>query len=665
MRLLKKIFIMLFLVSNFIFISNVNISANSNSQVSLVELRNISTLNNMETIGLTIKLNYDTLENSSFYEENQTYLLDSNLYNQNLEISNISPFAFKIFNSYNDYISNKSAYINALEEGYVDYIIVEKRNKYIDDNAAISNTTTGQTMTIDDAKELMCIDGSSYTGNGVKIGVIESGIPKITTNFSNGCIVDSFTYFNGTDEMSTLHSTAVNSIISGTYGIAPGADIYLATFNPLSINNTLDKVMEWLINKNVDVINISNTSSTINSQGLYNGDAAYIDYISWFYNMPIVKSSGNNEEEEELDNLITNPGMGLNVITVGAVNSNKILSEISSFEVSSELESLIYKPTLVAPGEKISIPNSGYDNETIVTKEHSGTSYAAPMVTGTIALLMEEFPFVKENTSMLISSLITGAEILPYNSNMWNSNSGAGLINYDNSKAILGNSLNYYGEISTVTSQSELVISRIVTISPQQSLEFSLVNIFSPNDLDLISENSGYPIFTKYKIVFYNLDGSIFKTFYSNGNILLGSIINSSIETKSYELKVFIDGYKMNKSIEKISLSMFENEHIHNYNSNYIAVDRTGHNSYCSCGNYVKRPHAISASFTNERYVDCIQCGYELDMYFDVALVGPQSSTIIYRTSNGSYILPNGIIVLVDEDIENYLNGNLVFNNQV
>ena len=31
---------------------------------------------------------------------------------------------------------------------------------------------------------------------------------------------------------------------------------------------------------------------------------------------------------------------------------------------------------------------------------------------------------------------------------------------------------------------------------------------------------------------------------------------------------------------------------------------------------------------------------------------------------NGSYILPNGIIVLVDEDIEAYLNGTLVFHDK-
>ena len=30
-------------------------------------------------------------------------------------------------------------------------------------------------------------------------------------------------------------------------------------------------------------------------------------------------------------------------------------------------------------------------------------------------------------------------------------------------------------------------------------------------------------------------------------------------------------------------------------------------------------------------------------------------------SANGSYILPNGIIVLVDEDVEAYLDGTLVF----
>ncbi len=37
------------------------------------------------------------------------------------------------------------------------------------------------------------------------------------------------------------------------------------------------------------------------------------------------------------------------------------------------------------------------------------------------------------------------------------------------------------------------------------------------------------------------------------------------------------------------------------------------------------------------------------------------SAEVQYVTNNESYILPNGVIVLVDEDIELYLNGILEF----
>ena len=43
----------------------------------------------------------------------------------------------------------------------------------------------------------------------------------------------------------------------------------------------------------------------------------------------------------------------------------------------------------------------------------------------------------------------------------------------------------------------------------------------------------------------------------------------------------------------------------------------------------------------------------------DFVQVGPFSITKV--TLNGSYILPSGIIVLVEEDVEAYLNGTLVF----
>ena len=40
---------------------------------------------------------------------------------------------------------------------------------------------------------------------------------------------------------------------------------------------------------------------------------------------------------------------------------------------------------------------------------------------------------------------------------------------------------------------------------------------------------------------------------------------------------------------------------------------------------------------------------------------GINSSSVSKITKNGSYILPNGIIILVDEDIKDYENGTIIF----
>ena len=52
-------------------------------------------------------------------------------------------------------------------------------------------------------------------------------------------------------------------------------------------------------------------------------------------------------------------------------------------------------------------------------------------------------------------------------------------------------------------------------------------------------------------------------------------------------------------------------------------------------------------------------CRAMLDLSDDVA--SDLMSVITQVSANGSYILPSGIVVLVDEDIQAYLDGTLVF----
>ena len=70
----------------------------------------------------------------------------------------------------------------------------------------------------------------------------------------------------------------------------------------------------------------------------------------------------------------------------------------------------------------------------------------------------------------------------------------------------------------------------------------------------------------------------------------------------------------------------------------------------------------LQSSIINGRYAKCLGCNHLLDLKSDMALVGGMYSISILQVSiNGSYILPSGVIVLVDEDLDAYLNGTLVF----
>lgn len=70
-------------------------------------------------------------------------------------------------------------------------------------------------------------------------------------------------------------------------------------------------------------------------------------------------------------------------------------------------------------------------------KINTGTSYAAPMVMGVIALLMEEFPILKETPDLGLTALLTGARMVPGQSALFEGTCGAGLIDYKATKEIL------------------------------------------------------------------------------------------------------------------------------------------------------------------------------------------------------------------------------------
>ena len=98
-----------------------------------------------------------------------------------------------------------------------------------------------------------------------------------------------------------------------------------------------------------------------------------------------------------------------------------------------------------------------------------------------------------------------------------------------------------------------------------------------------------------------------------------------------------------------------EEHYIHHYARNNSLT----HYVYCECGESKLSAHVVSSGsggILTKKI--CIFCGEIVDKGLSII-----TSLQLAHTENGSYIRPDGIIVLVDEDIEAYLNGELIFYN--
>lgn len=231
-------------------------------------------------------------------------------------------------------------------------------------------------------------DTLGCTGAGVKIGQIESGVPKLNvSDLSNATITRHTTNY-------TDHATLVARVLVGSSnGIAPDATLYSTGYSGTAefYTNT-----EWLISQGVNVINMSNTLGL--TEGVYSTPEKWVDHVAMDHDIHFVIAAGNNGGN------ITSPGMAYNAITVGGFNDNNSTSHTnhtwytnSSYQESSS-SNRPEKPNVIASACNISIGEN-----------HTGTSFAAPQVTGAIAQLCGYKTTLKTKQSVVGAMLAAGS----------------------------------------------------------------------------------------------------------------------------------------------------------------------------------------------------------------------------------------------------------------
>lgn len=232
-----------------------------------------------------------------------------------------------------------------------------------------------------------------FTGKNVKVAVIDTGIDtehrdlKVIGGF---CSLAPHCSTGVSYDDNNGHGTHVAGIIAalanntGVVGIAPNVDLYsIKVLNDLGVGTTgsLVRGIEWAIEQDVDIINLSITSTTDDPLIKKALEVAYEKGII------LVGAAGNNGQES-LDT-VSFPAKYDTVIGVSAVKSD--LTKLLESSVGPKVE-------IAAPGSAVfstyptewDFEDGKQDGYTLL----SGTSMAAPHVSGVLALLKERFPIM-------------------------------------------------------------------------------------------------------------------------------------------------------------------------------------------------------------------------------------------------------------------------------
>lgn len=364
-----------------------------------------------------IKTNLTKAEYTLGKEYKTSYIKEVMKNNNKLEgdydityVSQFSPFIFMNVNKdqLQKLIENES--VNTINYISDEPLVLDYENSSITRAAIQNNAIT--------ATRINVVKNAGKTGSGIRIGQLELSNPNTSNSTLSGKSITKRTTNCSTASDSVTHATEVAGIMIGSNGVAPSASLYSACTTSQS---DFASAVEWLINQNVDIINMSAGFS----KGGYTSLDRWIDAITYMHDILFVKSSGNNSTPK---NNVTSPGYSYNSFTVGNLNytGSSYVDAMNASRAATSCYSeygyltLNNTPDLVVPATNVNYTNA-YNGAT------SGTSFAAPLVAGANALLMQQSSSAKNN--FLVAKAAIFASSRPLNNYPKKRNDGSGGFN--------------------------------------------------------------------------------------------------------------------------------------------------------------------------------------------------------------------------------------------
>lgn len=248
-----------------------------------------------------------------------------------------------------------------------------------------------------------------YTGKGVWVAVIDAGfrnvdsLPSFQSMISEGRILGTRNFINDSSvfRLVNSHGMYVLSIIGATWngnmmGTAPDASYFLCATENVHEETHLEEIAwieaaEYMDSLGYDVFNTSLGYSDVDSTAW---DYTYEDMdgesilmsraASLLASRGIILSNSAGNEGNSSWYRITAPSDAKDIICVGAVDS---LGNIASFSSRGPSFDGRVKPELSAMGRATGVQ---YGNGNLA--RGSGTSFSAPVITGSVASLWQAYP---------------------------------------------------------------------------------------------------------------------------------------------------------------------------------------------------------------------------------------------------------------------------------
>ena len=498
-------------------------------------------INMNEEVTISLKLDYDLLDTSNLLPpegcslerarelKRQRRELGRAYYtrNNNMLVQKIDGKNYK-----NRYVST---YLPVIEYSYTVEEFNKNKNTILSSLSTSSDVKTvdvvGSDKKVDQVSKALAKSNASslystsnpYTGSGINIGVLETGIADKDHSSLSGVnltVRDEWYYV----ETKTEHATMMVSILAHqTGGIVPDAHVF-----SVEAFGSLTSELDWLVDNDVDIINMSMRDNV--SLGEYNTSSAECDYIAKQYGVMFVASGGNKNDGNPLGKT-GNPGLGYNVLAVGNHSLVDELDESSGYIVVNGPA----KPNLVAVGCNVEVP--GYNVEL------SGTSMSSVIMTGMITALMSQYSDLIGNPGKVMA--LTMASCAPVTGTLGNTETnglnekwGTGLFNYG--QAVQGknsiyvvnntNTLNAVGGVLVGTLPCGFTIGKSIRISAY----------WQANATGNSSETSK----TTYFMELYDAANKLIATSTCGSSNYMYIYLSEAITGGRYKLKIYQKGSK-------------------------------------------------------------------------------------------------------------------------